>query len=510
MQSRADFSLRSASAELHGASLKPRAGSSPPYVVTILICMATVLRAADQDPDREIKRLVDVFSILESNAADPISSEAIMYQGAIPGMLRTLDPHSIFFDPGQFQQLQQMQRSEQKGFGMIVSVLPGRVIVLQTMEGTPSAKAGLSGGDEILAINNIALSRLEPEELIQFMGQARQHEVSLDVRRPGNARLLRFGLTPALVDTPTVDRAFLPSPGIGFLRLTAFEGPTGKLVKQTIEKLGSPALKGLVIDLRGNPGGDVQAAVDMASLFLEPDQLIFTVKGRTADGESVRVKKLNRPYTFPLAVLVDSKSASASEIFSGAMQDHDRASIVGEPTYGKGLVQKVYPLSAGSGLALTTAFYYTPSGRSIQKPLQGVELSAASTMAQGPFKTDKGRLVRGGGGIQPDEIVLPETQSRLRSVLDATGSFTSFATEYLRTHDIAENFEVPGAMLDELKVFLSERQIQPSLSDWLKDREWIQSRLKQDMLNLKFGVAVGDQIELKRDPVVNAALKHIK
>jgi carboxyl-terminal processing protease len=489
---------------------EPRPQGAVSCVLIALCLLAAPARAADADPEKEIKRLVDVFSILESEAADPISSESVLYQGAIPGMLRTLDPHSIFFDPGQFQQLQQMQRSEQKGFGMIVSVLPGRVIVLQTMEGTPSAKAGLSGGDEILAINNIALSRLEPEELIQFMGQARQHEVSLDVRRPGNARLLRFALTPALVDTPTVDRAFLLGPGVGFLRLTAFEGPTGKLVKETIEKLGGTGLKGLVIDLRGNPGGDVKSAVDMASLFLEPDQLIFTVKGRSAGGEEVRVKKLNRPYTFPVSVLVDAKSASASEIFSGAMQDHDRAAILGESTYGKGLVQRVYPLSSGSGLALTTAFYYTPSGRSIQKRLEGVELSAATTMAEGPFKTDKGRLVLGGGGIRPDEIVLPENPSRLRAVLDATSSFTSFATEVLHTPDIPENFEVPGTMLDQFKVFLSEHNIQPSLSDWLKDREWIQSRLKQDLLNLKFGVAVGDQVEFKRDPVVNAAVKHLK
>src|SRR5262249_14061420 len=156
----------------------------------------------------EIKRMVDVYSILESQAADPIAPEGVIFQGAIPGMLRTLDPHSIFFDPDQFQQLQQMQRSESKGFGTIVSVLPGRVIVLQTMDGSPSAKAGLSGGDEILAINNIALSRLEPEQLIELMGIARQRDATLDVRRPGNVRLLRFNLTPALMNAPTVDRAF--------------------------------------------------------------------------------------------------------------------------------------------------------------------------------------------------------------------------------------------------------------------------------------------------------------
>jgi carboxyl-terminal processing protease len=476
-------------------------------VLCFLLPLAAI--AAD-DPDREIRRLVQVFSAVEAQAADPVSSEQLFYQGAIPGMLRTLDPHSIFFDPGQFQQLQEMERSEQKGFGTIVSVLPGRVIVLQTMQGSPSAKAGLSGGDEILAINGIALSQLEPDQLIQLLSQARQHDVTLDVRRPGNARLLRFGLSPVLVDSPTVDRAFLIAPDTGFVRIRAFEGPTGKLVKDTIEKLGGDKLKGLVIDLRDNPGGDVQSAIQVASLFLEPEQVIFTVKGRSAGEEDVKVAKLNRPYRFPLAMLVDAKSASASEIFSGAMQDHDRATILGEPTYGKGLVQRVYPLSAGSGLALTTALYYTPSGRSIQKTLEGVELTAATTVSKGPYKTDKGRTVLGGGGIQPDQVVLPDNATRLRQVLDATGSFTSFATEYLRGHEIGADFEVPGALLDELKVFLSERQIQPSLSDWLKEREWIQSRLKEELFNQKLGVDRGDEVAFRRDPVVLAALKALR
>jgi carboxyl-terminal processing protease len=475
-----------------------------------LFMLALGARAADEpSPDREIKRMVDVFSILEGQSADPISSETAVFQGAIPGMLRTLDPHSIFFDPGQFQQLQEMERSEQKGFGTVVSVLPGRVIILQTMPGSPSEKSGLTAGDEILAINNIPLARLELDQLIALMTQARQHDAAIDVRRPGNARLLRFTLTPVLVDTPTVDRAFMVASGIGFIRVTAFESPTGKLVKDTIEKLGGSKLKGLVIDLRDNLGGDVKSAVAMASLFLQPEQLIFSVRGRATEAEEVRVEKLNQPYTFPLAVLVNEKSASASEIFSGAMQDHDRATILGDPTYGKGLVQQVYNLSANTGLALTTAFYYTPSGRSIQKPIAGVALSAATTVSQGPYKTDKGRTVRGGGGIQPDEPTPPEPVTRLRTVLDATGSFTSFASEYLRTHEITENFEVTPAMLDELKLFLSERNIQPSVADWLRDREWIQSRLKQDMTSLKFGVAKGDEVEFRRDPLITAALKHM-
>jgi carboxyl-terminal processing protease len=302
---------------------------------------------------------------------------------------------------------------------------------------------------------------------------------------------------------------FEVAPGIGYLRITSFEEPTGTLVKESIEKLGGEALKGLVLDLRDDPGGAVEAAIETASLFLKPDQLIFSMQGRAAKSEEVRVPKLGHPYTFPMAVLVNTKTASASEIVTGALQDHDRAVVLGEPSYGKGLVQQVFNLSSNSGLALTTAFYYTPSGRSIQKPVSEGQLYAATVVSQGPYKTDSGREVRGGGGIQPDEVVYPEAQSRLRLVLDASGCLTLFATEYLRSHEIAEDFEVTSPVLNELQVFAAARRIQPSVADWSADRNWIQSRLQQEILNQKFGVAKGDEIEMRRDPVVRRALARI-
>jgi len=468
--------------------------------------------AADDPPDqsaRDLKKLVDVFVAASQEGADPVNSDVAFYQGAIPGMLRTLDPHSIFFDPGQFAQLKQMENSEQKGFGTVVSVLPGRVIVLQALPGTPSAKAGLAPGDEILAINGYVLARLEFEQLVQLLGEARQHQALLDVRRPGNARLFQMTMTPELMESPSVDRAFMLAPGMGYLRVTSFDANTGKLVKETIEKLGGEKLKGLVLDLRNNPGGIAQAAVETASLFLQPDQLVFSIKGRTQKTEDVRVPKLTTPYQFPVAILINGKSASASEIVTGALQDHDRATVLGEPSFGKGLVQNVFPLSSNTGVALTVAFYYTPSGRSIQHPLQGSTLESTTSTLQGTFHTDSGREVHGGGGIQPDQIVYPREMDRLSMVLDATGSLTSFATKYTRTHPVKENFEVTPVILDELKAFLSERQIQPGISDWLSHRDWIQSRLKQEVLTLALGVASGDQIEMQRDPVVQAALKKL-
>lgn len=467
--------------------------------------------AADSGPDSssaDLKKVIDVYVAASEQAADPVDPKIAFYQGAIPGMLKTLDPHSIFFDPDQFAQLKQMEKSEQKGFGSIVSVLPGRVIVLQAMAGTPSAKAGLSPGDEILAINGYVLAQLEFDQLVQLLGEARQRPAAILVRRPGNAKLLPMTLTPEVMQQPSVDRSFLLG-GDGYVRVTSFDENTGKLVKETIEKLGGGKLHGLVLDLRNNPGGAVEAAVETASLFLQPDQLIFSVKGRTKKTEEVRVPKDAAPYKFPVAVLINGKSASASEIVTGALQDHDRAVVFGEPSYGKGLVQSVYPLSDNTGVALTIAFYYTPSGRSIQHPLHGGTLDESTRALNGIFKTDAGRPVQGGGGIQPDVLVPPPDTDRLKMVLDASGSLTVFAGEYIRSHEVKDDFEVTPEILDELKTFLSERRIQPGVTEWLGHREWIQSRLKQEILTLGVSVAAGDRIELERDPVVQAALKKI-
>lgn len=478
----------------------------------LALLFVSLTALADDPADqmaRELKKLVDVYSTLESENAEPVPPEIAFYQGAIPGMLRTLDPHSIFFDPGQYDQLKQMEKSEHKGFGTIVSVLPGRVIVLQAVQGSPSAKAGLAPGDEILAINGYVLARLEFEQLVQLLSEARQHEAQLDVRRPGNARLLRMMLTPEVMDSPSVDRAFMVAPGVGYLRVTSFDQGTGKLVKDTIEKLGGAKLKGLVMDLRDNPGGVAQAALETAALFLKPEQLIFSIRGRAQKTEEVRVPKEAEPYQFPVAILINGKTASASEIVTGALQDHDRASVFGQPSYGKGLVQNVYPLSSNTGVALTIAFYYTPSGRSIQHPLQGSTLEATAASMKGTYHTDSGREVHGGGGIEPDETVWPAQLDQLAMVLDASGSLTSFAGEYVRAHKIEENFDATPEVLDELKVFLSARQIQPGISDWLKDRQWIQSRVKQEIMTMGLGVAKGDEVEMQRDPIVRRAIEKI-
>lgn len=461
--------------------------------VPALLLLAT---PAGVDIDANIKRFAEVLALVERNAADPVPLDKAFYEGAIPGMLKRLDPHSVFFDPGQFDQLKEMEKSVRKGFGSVVSILPGRVIVLQTLPGTPSAKSGMSPGDEIVALNNIDLGRLEMEQIIGLLQQSRQNPVQLVVRRPGSARLLNFTLVPEEMQAPSVERTFTVQPGVGYIRVGSFDPETGKEIALAIEKLGGAKLRGLVLDLRNNPGGVMTAALHTASLFLKPGEKIVSVRGRTSEATEIDVPKEVKPYEFPVAVLINGKSASASEIVAGALQDERRGIIVGEKSFGKGLVQSVYPLHENTGLALTTTFYYTPSGRSIQRPLTGGQLDEATA-----------GLAKDKGGITPDFVVYPDGSSRLAMVIDATGSLPGFATGYIaRVKNLPENFDVTPALLDEFQVYLSQRNIRPSISDWSRDREWIRSRLKQEILNQGVSVEKGDEVEVQRDPVVRKAV----
>ena len=478
----------------------------------LLALLATSLLSAQQPDEMEntVKKILDVYTLARENNADPTDSTKLFYEGIIPGLLRKLDPHSVFLDPGQFDQLKRMQRSESKGFGSVVSILPGRVQVLQAIPGAPLAKAGISAGDEILAINNIALGSLTPEQLTQVLGEARQNRAIVHVRKPGNARPIQFTLIPEEMQTSSVERAFLLKPGYGYLRVTSFDEKTAKEIQAGIEKIGGHKLQGLVLDLRNNPGGVVGSAVDTASLFLNPGQLVLTAKGRRMNGVE-KVPATAKPYGFRIAVLVNAKTASAAEIVSGALQDHDRAIILGEPTFGKGLVQNVLPTAQSTGVALTMAFYYTPSGRSIQKPLRDMQLEHTTATPRLEYKTDSGRTVRGGGGIEPDQAVIIPQYRRLEMVLDSTGAFGTFATDYLRAERpaLASGWLLPKPVIDRFRSWLSQNNIQPSLSDWFASADWIEYRLRQEIMNLGLGVEEGDKVEAEREPWIVAALNSI-
>lgn len=473
--------------------------------LTSAIVLLCALANCQQTVDDVLRIFTKVYSHVEQNAADPVNPEFAIFEGALPGAVRALDPFSAFLTTDRFAQLREMQESKEKGFGSIVSILPGRIIVLQVLPETPMARAGIEPGDELIAVNNYLIQALDDQQILQLLSEARQGQVNVVVRRADSVRPLQFTLVPQEMDSRSVDRAFLLKDGIAYIRIKAFEGETARQFRDALEALGGDAVRGLILDLRDNPGGVVDSALDISAFLLPPGAVILSAKGRAQPPVEERVPAAARPYKFPIAVLINAKTASAAEIVAGSLRDHKRAVLLGERSYGKGLVQQVFPLSMGAGLALTTSYYYTPSGASIQRPLKNSQVK--DQLDPSPL-TAAGSSLRGEGGITPDEIVLPPAANQFRYVLEGTGSFSSFATEYLRSHPkLTETFEVNGIVLDEFQFFLSQRNIRPSLAMWTANSDYVRLRLKTEILNQGLGVEFGEKVETELDPPIQRALE---
>ena len=482
----------------------------------VLLALALPVQGGQEDDlERAMRRLTEALSVVQERAADPVDPEAALYEGAIPAMVRQLDPHSAFLNPQQFESLKEMQRSTEKGFGSVLSVNDGRIVVLQTLPESPSTRAGLAPGDEIVGVNGYRVGALTQEQLAALLSQSRQQRTELIVRRPDLARLIAMTLTPEELADPSVRHRFFLRDGIAYVKVANFEADTADELRKAIEELGGSELEGLVLDLRKNPGGVIEAAVRLAAMFLESGQRILWIQGRDGPQEEVRVPPGNEPYRFPLSILVDDETASASELVSGALQDHDRAAIVGQRSYGKGLVQSVFELSDDAGLALTTALYLSPSGRPIQRPLSNcADFQFASCKSDEPAKsypTDSGREIVGGGGIAPDKAVPPRQYAPFEAWLKASDSLLIFARNYLRSRKepVGESFDVTPAMLDDFQLFLSQNGTRVTLSEWTSTVEFIRQGLRQEIFNLTLGVDKGDEIELQHDPQVLAAIDAI-
>ena len=453
----------------------------------------------------QLTRFVEVFNLLDQKLADPIDPADAVYKGAIPAMLRNLDPHSAFLDPQQFENLKEMQRATEKGFGIVANLLPGRVIVLQTIEDSPSARAGIASGDELVIANGYPLTQMPVEQLVSVLSESRNDRAQFMVKRPNFTRLIPMTLVPVEMADPSVSRHFFIEPGLAYVKVINFEANTAQELHDAIESMGGRDLNGFIIDLRGNPGGIVEVAVQVAASFLNERERILWIASRSGPKEELTVPEGFEPYRFPVAVLVDDRTASAAELVTGALQDHGRATVIGDRSYGKGLVQSVFELSAKAGLALTTAYYLTPDEHTIQRSLGDCREYQLAPCDDARSEDERR------GGIKPDQVVYPAQLSELETVLKASNSFLDFARDSVRgVNSIDETFEPSNEMLDNFQLYLSERGIRPTLSQWSTSLAFIRANLKQEVLNLTVGVEIGDEVELRRDPVVRAAVSTIK
>ncbi len=501
------------------------------FTVTVFFAICAVAGAilerrvgaqASQDESQlrdSLKTFTNVYALVEQNYAEPITGDKIdnaIYDGAIPGMLQVLDPHSHFYDPKAYARMREEQRGRYYGVGMIIQQQNNKVFVVTPYEDTPSFRAGIHPGDQISAVDGKSTDTWTSDQVAKALKGPKGTQVQVTVIRYGQPKPLVFNLIRDEIPHPSIDLKYEIRPGIAYIHLTQFQETTGEEMEDAINGFGN--LKGLLVDLRENPGGLLSQAVDVCDRLLSKGQLIVSQRGRAYSDQNYTATHGNSGKTFPIVVLVNRDTASAAEIVSGALQDHDRALIVGETTFGKGLVQTVYNLSENSGLALTTYHYYTPSGRLIQRNYEGVSLydyyNHAGALAPDSSNrevklTDSGRTVYGGGGITPDEKIETPKTNRFQDELLFKDAFFHFAPVYVSNHTVGKDFQVDDAVLADFKKFLTTQGIDWTDADIKGVSDWVKARIKKDIVTIQFGQLAGLRTLTDWDPTVQKALSYM-
>jgi carboxyl-terminal processing protease len=479
--------------------------------------------ASTDDYQVAVRDFTKVLDVVQANYAEHVDVDKAVYQGAIPGMLRMLDPHSNFFDARQFALLREDQRGKYYGVGMVVAPRENHTVVMAPYVGAPAYNAGIRPGDVIVKVDDKSTDGLTTSDVADMLKGAKGTIVKITISREGYADPLTFTVTRDEIPRHSVDIAFMLKPGVGYIRLSGFNETTDREIAEGLKKLNAPTLDGLILDMRGNPGGLLNEAVAVGDMFLEKNQLIVSHHGRSSSERKYYAIRGNQGNTVPLVILVNGNSASATEIVSGAVQDHDRGLIVGETTFGKGLVQTVSPLSENTGLALTTARYYTPSGRLIQRDYKSISLYEYHYERKVPDHpsevklTDSGRQVTGGGGITPDITVAAPKLTKFQETLirsdvffpyeAGVGGFTRF---YLGTRPtITKDFEVNDVVMKDLREYMAKKNVHYTEPELAENLDWVKRKIKQEVFLSVFGQQEGFKVELEADPQVQKAVDAI-
>ncbi|MGH9404833.1 MAG: S41 family peptidase [Terriglobia bacterium] len=492
------------------------------------------VEATGPDPDEStvqasMKEFTQVFDLVREDYADPLKPNRSIFGpssnmtvGAIPGMLRTLDPHSNFFSPKAFQSLREDQEGKYSGVGMYIGQTLNQfnklvTVVRNPLSGSPAMRAGLRAGDVILKVDGKTAEGLSIDQVANMLKGPRGTVVHVTVSRYGVAKPLEFSVTRAEISQDSVDLAFMLRPGVAYIRVAKFDETTNPELTAALRRFQSDHLRGLVLDLRENPGGLLQQAVEVADHFLERSQLIVYHYGRNSPERRYYAVNGNHGEEYPMVVLVGPKTASAAEIVTGALQDHDRALVVGQPSFGKGLVQTVFLLKDHAGLALTTAHYYTPSGRLIQRNYSDLSLydyfnhddepPASQTQV---YHTDGGRKVYGGGGITPDVVFQDPKSNPVQQKLVGHSAFFNFSKDYVATHsDVPENFEPGEPVLAAFQDFLHKSKINLSAKDFSDNLAFIKLQLRENVLEAVYGLKARNRVAAENDPLVEKAIAEL-
>ena len=471
----------------------------------------TTVTTQERLPER-YRAYTAAVRLIETTYVEKTPADRVVYN-SISGMLQTLDPHSTFLDPKTYAQMQERQGGRYFGLGITIQTIDGDVTAVALFEGSPAYKKGVRRGDIIAKVDGDSAKGWTPDQAAKRMRGPKGTLVHVSLKRRGFDQLIELDVPRDEINIPTIPASFMIDETTGYVRLQEFAQQTDNDLTSTLKTLKGRGMKRLMLDLRQNPGGPLDQAIKVSSKFLLPGQMVVYTRGRVPNSDQDFRAADRSEYTeVPLVVLSNRASASAAEIVSGALQDHDRGIIVGETTFGKALVQSVYRISEGAGLALTTARYYTPSGRLIQRPWDGtfdeylnygmkdqsVEREHASAQLR---YTDSGRKVYGGGGIEPDHRLEGPIEgfnpSPFGRLLYARQTFSFYAQKFsavgdtrisAASHDrksVARDFAVDEAMVEDFRQYLQAEHIKIDEAAFAQDLVFIKSMIRYEIdLNL--------------------------
>jgi carboxyl-terminal processing protease len=493
----------------------------------------------ESDTSRLLKTFTAALAAVQEHYVEPLPTDELI-ASAVRGLLRTLDPHSSFFSVSDYNRLQEEQRGRYYGLGITIrseSPGSGRVAIVEPpAPGTPAYKVGLRAGDVISKIEGTPIDDWDlNKEVIPHLKGPKGTPVNITIERPGEPEPIELAVIRDEISLYTIKYVFRLDHEIGYVRVNKFSETTGEELNQALDKLDQGSLKGLVLDLRDNPGGALSQALAVSGSFLQKDQLIVSTRNRSGRGREFLAEQ-GSEHEYPMVVLINRNSASASEIVSGALQDHDRALIVGETSFGKALVQTIYPLEGNRGLALTTGRYLTPSDRLIQRDYSASFYEYYLTRSDSPeaeneeYRTDSGRVVFGGGGITPDEEVGVGRYSTLVRAIDRKRLFIEFAADLVegeiqsdvhyqldREEQLKLSDQQRRQRIEELKItdetlrifedFLRDKDVDSTPGSFEEDRQVIANRLKREIVLSLFGDEERFRIALEIDNQLQRALE---